>query len=224
VSELSLEQLLEAELTAGEFRIGEVVVSHRARAAFEITHRSTGVPPAEEFASEDAVAIAKFDNAGNYRPLRTAPNLRDGWKIRASNISEVVEVIDAIYPARLATWRAWKLGSLTTTPLRETLNRQGGMYRVAAKISDEQINDLMGNFCRSDGGCLRTILWQRDQLGHVASDKLPPQKFDPASDQAGGGEKCIPLLCQEACNLLVAACREVVKAEKTPSVRTDASG
>jgi hypothetical protein len=27
----------------------------------------------------------------------------------------------------------------------------------------------------------------------------------------GRNEKCIPLLCQEGCNLLVAACREMVK-------------
>jgi hypothetical protein len=111
------------------------------------------------------------------------------------------------------------------------------MYRVAAKISDEQINDLVADFCRSDGGCLRTILWKRDRNGATASTKLPNEKFDPAWDQAVapptevGTSRCdvrtaqravptshsvaaaVPLLCQEACNLLVAECRKVVKAE-----------
>jgi len=111
------------------------------------------------------------------------------------------------------------------------------MYRVAAKISDQQINDLVADFCRSDTGCLRTILWKRDQSGAIASAKLPKEKFDPASDQAAarpmqvGTSRCdvrtaqravptshsvaaaVPLLCQEACNLLVAECRKVVKAE-----------
>ena len=91
------------------------------------------------------------------------------------------------------------------------------MYRVAAKISDQKIDDLVGNFCRSDGGCLRTILWKRDDKGAVPSTKLPSEKFDPAHDQTGRNEKCIPLLCQEACNLLVAACREKVKEGAAPS-------
>jgi hypothetical protein len=102
------------------------------------------------------------------------------------------------------------------------------MYRVAAKVSDQQINDLVADFCRSDSGCLRTILWRRDRNGVIASTKLPKQKFDPAYDQvmaacsrrpAGGARASrseaatVPLLCQEACNLLVAECRKVVKGE-----------
>ena len=102
------------------------------------------------------------------------------------------------------------------TPLRDTLNRQTGMYRVAGKITDEQIDALVGRFCRSDGGCLRTILWRRDATGSVASTRLPPEKFDPAYDQCGGPAQprtdLIPMLCQEACNLLVAEARAVVKA------------
>ncbi len=210
----SLEQLLEAELAGGEIAIGQVAIRSLDSGGCELAHRSTGVPPAEEYAAKEALPIAKFDETGKYRPLRTAPDLRHGWKIKITNLSQLIEVIDAIYPARLAAWRAWKLDRLTTTSLRETLNRQSGMYRVAAKISDEQINELVGNFCRSDGGCLRTILWRRDERGQIASTKLPPEKFDPAHDQTGRGERTIPLLCQEACNLLVAASRDAVKREK----------
>src|SRR5205085_10259580 len=119
--------------------------------------------------------------------------------------------LDYCYPVRLAVLARWKEGSRPTTPLRETLNRQSGMYRVAAKISDEQIEDLVGNFCRSNGGCLRTILWKRDDRGTVPSKKLPPEKFELSHDQTGRGERAIPLLCQEPCNLLVAACRNIVK-------------
>ena len=146
--------------------------------------------------------------------------MRRGWKIFARDLLQVERVIDTIYPGRLAMLRAFKSGELTTTSLRETLNRQSGMYRVAAKISDEQIDDLVGDFCRSDGGCLRTILWKRDASDKGPSSKLPPEKFDPAVDQylsakmprpATAATDSIPLLCQEACNLLVAACRDTVK-------------
>jgi 4Fe-4S iron-sulfur cluster binding domain len=116
--------------------------------------------------------------------------------------------------------RALKSGELTTTSLRETLNRQTGMYRVSAKISDEQIDGLVGEFCRSDGGCLRTILWKRDASDKDPSSNLSREKFDPAVDQyltakrprsATAATESIPLLCQEACNLLVAEARKIVK-------------
>jgi hypothetical protein len=149
---------------------------------------------------------------------------------------ELKRALDHFYPGRVAIFVAWQRGQLRTTSLRETLGRQSGMYRIAANISDAQIDDLVAHFCRSNGGCLRTILWKRDQRGAIASTKLPKQKFDPASDQvqtpsepgasafarapasaeapAGGpAPTTIPLLCQEPCNLLVAACRKVVKRE-----------
>jgi hypothetical protein len=97
------------------------------------------------------------------------------------------------------------------------------MYRVASKISDSQIDDLVADFCRSEGGCLRTILWKRDARGTVASTKLPNEKFDPEYDQGTASNPpgsatpatlaTIPLLCQEACNLLIAESRKMVKGE-----------
>lgn len=185
---------------------------------------------------EDAIEIAMYDDAGNYRPLKTAPNLRHGWRMELRTFDELKRALDHLYPGRLAVLVAWQRGLLRTTPLRETLDRQSGMYRVASKISDAQINDLVADFCRSDGGCLRAILWTRDREGAIASTKLPKEKFDPTWDQAmpcsrrppGDATRepqsgqcsasqseaaTIPLLCQEACNLLVAACRKVVKSE-----------
>jgi sirohydrochlorin cobaltochelatase len=190
---------------------------------FVLCHRDdVGRNDLTHYEIDDAFEIAKFDEAGNYRPLKTAPTLRRGWKILARDLLQVEQVIDAIYPGRLAVLHAFKSGQLTTTSLRETLDRQSGMYRVATKISDKQIDELVGDFCRSDGGCLRTILWKRDVTDKSASSKLPPEKFDPTVDQYLSPKKprptiaateSIALLCQEACNLLVAACRDAVKME-----------
>jgi sirohydrochlorin cobaltochelatase len=214
------ERLLESLRTEKSSRIGQLEIS-ASDDGFVVYHRDdAGRNNLTDHAWDDAFEIAKFDDAGNYRALKTAPNLRHDWKIFVNNAAELEQTIDAIYPGRLAVLRALESGELVTTSLRETLNRQSGMYRVAAKISDQQIDDLVGNFCRSDGGCLRTVLWKRDDKGTVPSTRLPPEKFDPAHDQIGRGEKCIPLLCQEACNLLVAACREKVKGEGVaPPVR-----
>ena len=204
---------LESLLTSEQTFIGQIEI-RRADHNFFLSHRDdAGRRDLRDYAAEEAIEIAKFDDAGDYRPLKTAPNLRHGWKILAPDVATVISVIDAIYPGRLAVWRAWKSGQLFPTPWRRTLARQSGIYRVAAKISDAQTDDLVGNFCRSDGGCLRTILWIRDDSGASASTRLPPQKFDPEHDHTGHGRTALPSPCQQACNLLVAAARKVVKGE-----------
>lgn len=202
-------------MNAGQTCIGQILVSGR-----ELRHRDDAARPADELTlhddPEDAVSLALYDDAGAYRPLKTAPNLRHGWRLVVPDEAAVRLALDGFYPARLGAWRLFQAGRLLTTPLRETLGRQTGMYRVTAKLTDEQADALVGRVCRTDGGCLRTILWRRDAAGTVASVRLPPGKFDPAWDQAGNAAgECIPLLCQEACNLLVAEARAVVKGERT---------
>jgi sirohydrochlorin cobaltochelatase len=206
------ERLFQSLLAKRTSRIGQVEIT-AAGEGFVLFHRDDGGrKDLTSYNVDGAFEVAKFDDAGNYRPLKTAPTLRHGWKIVARDAKDISRAIDAIYPGRLAILRSFDSGKLKTTSLRETLSRQSGMYRVAAKISDQQIDGLVGDFCCSDGGCLRTILWRRDQDETIPSNKLPPEKFDPAVDQTGKSQKCIPLLCQEVCNLLVAACREKVKA------------
>ena len=200
-------------LAAGRRLIGQISIEARNDGEFSLTHhedaaRNDLVPYA---LSDDATRLARFDDAGNYRPLKTAPNLRHGWRLVLPDRSALRIALDLFYPGRLAAFLAWETGSLITTPLRETLQRQTGMYRPAAKISDAEANALVGDFCRSDGGCLRTILWKRDRMGTLASTLLTSEKFDPAHDQTGFGRPVIPLLCQEACNLLVAEARKIVK-------------
>src|SRR5206468_11876870 len=216
---------------AAPFCFGQILVQKRDGAGFVLSHRDDEwLDKLQTYRNtEDAIEIAKYDDAGNYRPLKTAPNLRRRWQLELATVEELRRALDYFYPSRLAVFAAWKSGYLKTTALRETLDRQSGMYRVAAKISDPQINDLVADFCRSDSGCLRTILWKRDRNGVIASTKLPKEKFDPGVDQitacsrrpasdarASHGEAAtVPLLCQEACNPEVAEYRKVVKNEKT---------
>ena len=208
-----LRRLLESLLPGDRAYIGQISIERSDR-DFVLCHRDDlGRRDLHDYPAEYAREIARFDDAGNYRPLKTAPDLRHGWRLEIVDLSGLRRALDYFYPGRLAILATWKENHLTTTTLRETLDRQSGMYRVSAKISDEQINDLVGRFCRSNDGCLRTILWKRDERGAISSTKLPPNKFDASHDQTGHGEHVIPLLCQEVCSLLVAECRKVVKGE-----------
>lgn len=207
---------------AAPFQFGQILVTKKEGTSFVLLHRDDASrSQLQEYRdAEDAIEIAKYDDAKSYRPLKTAPNLRHGWRLELATLDELRRALDYFYPGRLAVFAAWKSGYFKTTALRETLDRQSGMYRVAATISDPQINDLVADFCRSDSGCLRTILWKRDRNGLIASTKLPKEKFDPSVDQIATRPESstpatVPLLCQEACNLLVAECRKVVKGENT---------
>jgi sirohydrochlorin cobaltochelatase len=208
---LEIERALESWSALERWCIGQVLIEKSAGEVFRLCHRDDAGRDDLQLA-RNVEEVAKFDDAKNYRPLKTAPNLRHGWRLEVAGVKQLRLTLELFYPGRLAAFVAFEKRKLRATPLRQTLARQSGMYRVAAAISDLQIDEVVGNFCRSDGGCLRTILWKRDASGAVASTKLPREKFDPAHDQTGAGEHCPPLLCQEACNLLVGAAREVVKA------------
>jgi sirohydrochlorin cobaltochelatase len=215
----AIERALEAALT-DSCRIGQILLRKDSSGFFLCHREDSSRRDLQRFRNAaDAIEIARCDDAGKYRPLKTAPNLRHGWQLELVDPGELRRALDYFYPGRLAMFAAWKENRLATTPLRGTLDRQSGMYRVAAKISDEQLDDVVANFCRSDGGCLRTILWKRDKQGSTPSTKLPVTKFDPAEDQAispgsstpATAVRVIPLLCQEACGLLVSECRKAVK-------------
>jgi sirohydrochlorin cobaltochelatase len=158
---------------------------------------------------EDARQIAKYDSSGAYRPLKGAPNLPRGWLIKLANIDQLKRALDYFYPGAIGTWLAHQTGSAHPVCLRQTLNRQTGMYRVTRKLTENQAQDLVREACRSDSRCLRTILWGIENDG--SPDFLPASKSDPTVDQTGQKRAALPYLCLEACNLLVATARTTIK-------------
>jgi sirohydrochlorin cobaltochelatase len=216
VSALAQERALGDWLAKGLRGIGQIAIKSGEEGVFVLQHREDAERADLTLSqcADDAAELARFDDAGNYRPLKTAPTLRHGWKLCLANLAELRLALDFFYPGRLAVFLAFEKNELVTTPLRDTLERQTGMYRIAAQIRDEQADELVGRFCRSDGGCLRTIMWRRDAKGTAPSTRLPPDKFDPRHDQTGGDKPVVPLLCQEACSLLVAEARTVVQTDR----------
>ncbi len=210
-----IERVLREWLASGVRGIGQIEI-RQGGAGFTLSHREDATRQDLQIhrSPGDAGELAKFDDQENYRPLKTAPNLRHGWRLKVVDLAALQTALDLFYPGRLAALAAWEGNRLTTTPLRATLDRQTGMYRAAARISDGEMDELVGRFCRSQGGepgCLRTILWARDATSARPSLRLPLDKFIAPLDQTGAGESVMPLLCQEACNLLVAEARKVVK-------------
>ncbi len=193
-----LSEALVAALSKGSLQVGQVRIEADPGGGFRLFHFEDSSAGLEAHSTpEAALEIARFDSEKEFRPLKTAPNLRRGWVLQLRDIPAIGEALNYFYPGRLPVLLAAGAKRLISTPLRSTLNRQTGMYRAATNISDEQIDDAVFVVCRSDGGCLRTILWKRDEAGAIPSQRLPPDKFDPSKNQArrtGGGRRRIPAI------------------------------
>ncbi len=192
------------------WQMGEIIICPSAD-GFELRHHEdVGKAGLDCFSDPaDARRLALYDDPGTYRPLKTAPNLRHGWRLALRNIDELHKALDYFYPAMLGILRAWEEGTLEPVTLRETLERQSGMYAVTRKISDAQADAMIGDFCNSHHGCLKTILWRINPDLPIRS--LPPEKFQ--AEPPGPDRRNLPTLCQEACNLLVARARTIVKTQ-----------
>ena len=177
-------------LESGRTRLGQLVILATTD-GWELRHADDLARGdlAEHTGANAARHLANLDDAAAYRPLKTAPNLRHGWRLVLRDVEELRRALDYFYPAMTGVWLSQLRGELSVVPFRETLNRQTGMYRVTQKITDEQARTMIDSFC---AGCLKCRRWDAQP---------PPDDADR-----------IPLLCQEACNLLVAEARQVVKA------------
>lgn len=207
----NLTRALTEWIAGGGREIGEIHVES-ATVGFVLSHRDD-VHRTDVIAfsgAEEARDLAHYDEHGKFRPLKTAPNLRHGWKLHLADVGELRRALDYFYPAMLGAWFSQRRGRLTAVPLRDTLDRQTGMYAVTKKITDAQAQTMIGGFCCSNGGCLKHILWTIAPGVPVTS--LPAEKF-----QAAAAADTLPLLCHEACNLLVAQARQVVKKAEAPA-------
>ncbi len=155
----------------------------------------------------EAREIARHDAAGVFRPLKSAPTLKQGWEFFLTDPVSLLETLDYLYPAALANWTRFLDGQIPPHTLKDTLGRQTGMYRITGLLRENEAQSLVAATCH-DGNCLRRIHWTWDE--QTPWTALPAEKTF-CSRQAGPAIPIMPLLCTDACPLLVAAARPVVK-------------
>ena len=201
---VSPRELLDQALRVQSLFLGEILIDQD----FTLRHVDDGGKNELEVFTDASAArkIARYDASGNYRPLKSAPNLRRGWLLKSESLENLELALDYFYPAAIALWFSWLQGSLAPTPFRETLDRQTGMYRVTQLITDQQTADILLSCCNSETGCLRKILWE------ISPGK--PLDFFPVPKRSLAVEASreIPLICREVCHLVIAAARPIAKA------------
>jgi hypothetical protein len=165
-----------------------------------------------EWVSSDpfyARELAQVTNAAEHRPLKTAPNLRQGWALVDLDARGMWTALDYLYPACAGHWHAGRTGTLRVTHWRETAGRQSGIYQPVKLLADDVVPRVV-RACCADAVCLRRVAWDVDDFTFLA----PPDEGPVEGDAA------VP--CPEACSIFISLARQVVKLERAP--RQDVPG
>lgn len=154
----------------------------------------------------DAREISKLTEDGEYRPLKSSPNLRRGWLLRLTDEKELATAMNYLYPAAIGHWRLHREGRLEITHYRPNAARQSGIYKRVQALTDEGVQDA-ARACCEDAVCLKKTLWDVDENNPL---------------QAERGEGDIP--CPEPCSIFVSFARRVRLFEREKKRDLDAIG
>lgn len=189
---------------------GQVIVRPTGHSGYELRHAEdadadgAGLELFEE--ARSARGISKLTGSGEYRPLKSAPNLRRGWLLRVADDRELAVAMNLLYPAAVAHWHLHREGELEITNYRQNAARQSGIYKRVQALTDEGVQDA-AEACCEDAVCLKKTLWDVDE-------NLPLDM------ERGEGE--IP--CPEPCSIFVSFARRVRLFEREKKRDLDAIG
>ncbi|ADQ67679.1 hypothetical protein C499_17854 [Halogeometricum borinquense DSM 11551] len=147
----------------------------------------------------DARELATFDDRGRYRPLKTAPTIVSGWVFPELDGRDLIEAVDAFYPATIANWNLEREGELDVSHWEETVERQTGIYSVIEtwnRGGGHEHVEWVAETCCDDSQCLKRREWQYNEETELEAD---------------GGDGVFP--CREPCSLVIAASRKWTRLE-----------
>ncbi|WP_435062753.1 DR2241 family protein [Halobaculum sp. EA56] len=144
----------------------------------------------------DARELAKYDDDGMYRPLKTGTNMPTGWVYPDLDWRDAVETVETLYPATVANWYREREGTLDIDHWTDTTDRQTGIYGIVSELPREAVEWVAEAAC-DDSQCVKRREWQ-----YSADDELA----------ADGGTGAFP--CREPCSLVIAAGRRWTKLEE----------
>lgn len=189
--------------------VGQVWI--RVGRRFELRHeRDSDVASLETFRGPAAARErAVFTDAGKFRPLKSAPNLRRGWRIVGLSFGDLVRALDGLYPAAIVHWYEWQRDRLAVTSYRNCAARQTGMYRITTKLGVSQVRRVAACCC-DRGGCLKTPVWSVHGTAGL-----------PLERSVGCARDCLPMPCPEPCSLFMSFARKAVRLNQEESMKVN---
>ena len=189
-------------------RFGQVLVRPLSSGGYELRHvadkDAEGLVPYED--PRAARELAKLTESSEYRPLKSSPNLRQGWTLRVTDAAGLSVAMNYLYPAGVVHWHLYREGRLEVTNYRENAARQSGIYKRVQRLSDEGVQNA-ARACCEDSVCLKRTLWDVSEGTPLKMDR---------------GEGEIP--CPEPCSIFVSFTRCVRLFEREEERDLDADG
>ncbi len=185
-----------------ELQFAQILIS-REGAGFELRHVGDLGRRAEELdgvLEGELTEVAKFTGAGEYRPLKSAPDLRSGWRCEIRGEEELERALERLYPGAVADWFASREGRAEAADYREFTGRQTGMYRLTAKLEEGEVADTVAAVCDARS-CLKRRLWTAPGSG-------PDEECEKSM-----------IVCLEPCALLLEFARTVKRMEQEGDCR-----
>jgi hypothetical protein len=186
-----------AAAIADEIVVAQVLVT-RAGSGFELRHvadRQAATDSLKALNVEDLRVWAQFTESGAFRPLKSAPNLRRGWRAAVANPSALGLGLNHLYPGAVADWFAARSAAPPVTSYREFTERQTGMYRITTHLNDAVAGAMIRACCHPDS-CLKRRLW------------------DLADGRADAAARPSIIPCLEPCAILLEFARKVARWEQ----------
>ena len=171
---------------------GQVLVRRRSD-GYSLRHKEDADAEDLEVHGDPRAAreIAKLTERGEYRPLKSSPNLRRGWEIKVPDAGGLAVAMNYLYPAGISHWHLRREGKLDVTNFRENAARQSGIYKRIQHLSDRGVQDA-ARACCEDAVCLKKTLWDVDEKTPLEMDR---------------GEGEIP--CPEPCSVFISFARRI---------------
>ena len=139
----------------------------------------------------DAREIARLTENGEYRPLKSSPNLRRGWRLNVTDARSLGTAMDYLYPAGVVHWYLHREGRLSLTISGRTQRGRVASTSARSGSPTEGVRDA-ARACCEDEVCLKKTLWDVDEKTPLGIDR---------------GEGEIP--CPEPCSIFVSFARRV---------------
>ena len=128
---------------------------------FQLRHvcdRSQPLASLRSVAAGNLRTLAQFTASGQFRPLRSSPDLQSGWVHQAADAPSLSHAIQLIYPGALADWHAAKSAAPPLTSFVEFASRQTGIYRSVSTLTENLVEDVTRACCERRV-CLKRRLW-----------------------------------------------------------------
>jgi hypothetical protein len=178
-----------------ELTLAQVLIQRRST-GYELRHIQDRDALAESLRIlplPEARQLAQYNAAGEFRPLKSSPDLQRGWRLSLANGAELETALNHLYPGALADWYAAQSANPPVTNYRDYTARQSGMYRITTLLTDPQVAEVIREVC-DPSRCLKLRLWT-----------VPGMSADePAA------KSLIP--CLEPCAVLMESARKAIRA------------